>query len=48
MSLFHDLSDAHKSGLIRDLAEIRITNRVCVQAGLHVDAVEQVQHFDFH
>ena len=31
MFLFHDLSDAHKSGLIRDLAEIRITNRVCVK-----------------
>ena len=44
----HDLSDAHKPGLIRDLAEVCITHRVCIQPGLHVDAIKQVQQFDFH
>src|SRR5439155_24269091 len=44
----HDLSDPHKSGLIVDLAEVRITDRVRVQASPHGDAVEKVQHFDFH
>src|SRR2546426_4924385 len=44
----HDLSDPHKSGLIIDLAEVRITDRVRVQASAHGDAVKQVQHFDFH
>src|SRR5215475_1184494 len=44
----HDLSDPHKSGLIVDLAEVRITERVCVQVSAHCDAVEQVQHFDLH
>ena len=44
----HDLRDPHKSGLIIDLAEVRVAERVCVQVGLHVDTVEQVQHFDLH
>ena len=44
----HDLGDPHKSGLIEDLAEVRIADCVCIEAGPDGDAVEQVQHFDFH
>src|SRR5262245_60354637 len=45
----HDLSDAHESRLIGDLAEARITNVICTRTCTsHFDAVEQVQHLDFY
>src|SRR5262249_44276316 len=37
----HHLSDAHESGLIDGLTEIRITDGIRIQKRLHVDAVKE-------